>query len=239
MNSNHIIYKSNSRGHANLGWLDTYHTFSFSNYYNPERVQFGALRVLNDDTIEGGTGFDLHPHENMEIITIPLKGALEHKDSMGNVGVINRGDIQVMSAGTGIYHSEYNFNKKDKGKFLQIWILPDKQNVTPRYGQITLNEADSLNRLQQIVSPNPNDEGLWIHQQAWLYIGNFDQSTELIYNLRNNGNGVFFFIIKGTVRINGETLETRDSIGIIDADTISITASSDSEVLVIEVPMNK
>lgn len=156
------IHKAESRGHANHGWLNSYHTFSFANYYNPERMNFGALMVLNDDTVAPGMGFGTHPHENMEIISIPLEGDLEHKDSMGNVQVIKRGDIQVMSAGTGIYHSEYNKNKDKEVKFLQIWVMPNKKGLEPRYDQITIKEEDKRNKLLQILSPNPNDEGVWI-----------------------------------------------------------------------------
>lgn len=237
MNSNHIIHKSKSRGHANHDWLDTFHTFSFAGYYNPDRVHFGALRVLNDDTIDGGSGFDTHPHDNMEIISIPLEGALAHRDSMGNTSVIKEGDIQVMSAGTGIFHSEYNHNANIKGKFLQIWVFPNKQNATPRYDQITLNIEDRHNCFQQIFSPDPNDVGLWIHQQAWFHLANLDTKTQLNYTLKKSGNGVYFFIIKGNVRIDGESLETRDGIGIINTDTIAIEAESDAEILVMEVPM--
>src|ERR1700754_2737741 len=160
---NTVLHKADTRGHANHGWLDSHHTFSFANYYNPERMSFGVLRVLNDDRVDPGMGFGKHPHDNMEIISIALEGDLEHKDSMGNTAVIKKGDIQVMSAGTGIYHSEYNRNKDKLTKFLQIWVYPNKKNVTPRYDQISLNEEDRRNKLQQILSPNANDEGVWIH----------------------------------------------------------------------------
>jgi redox-sensitive bicupin YhaK (pirin superfamily) len=165
-----ILHKSETRGHANHGWLESYHTFSFANYYNPERMHFGVLRVLNDDRVNPGMGFGAHPHDNMEIISIPLEGDLEHKDSMGNVATIKHGDIQVLSAGTGIQHSEYNRNQNQLVKFLQIWIFPNKKNVTPRYDQITLNIAERHNKLQQIISPNPDDEGVWIHQDAWFHL---------------------------------------------------------------------
>ncbi len=163
---NSIIHRAETRGHANHGWLDTHHTFSFANYYNPERMHFGVLRVLNDDRVAAGMGFGTHPHDNMEIISIPLEGDLEHKDSMGNVSVIKNGDIQVMSAGTGITHSEYNRNKNSEVRFLQIWVFPNKKNVTPRYDQITLKDSDRYNKFQQILSPYPEDEGVWIHQNA-------------------------------------------------------------------------
>ncbi|HRN44153.1 MAG TPA: pirin family protein, partial [Flavobacterium sp.] len=169
-----VLHKANTRGHANHGWLESHHTFSFANYHNPDRMNFGALRVLNDDRVNQGMGFGEHPHDNMEIISIPLEGDLEHQDSMGNTTVIKQGDIQVMSAGTGLYHSEYNKNKDQLVKFLQIWVYPNKKNVTPRYDQITLDLNDRHNKLQQILSPNPEDEGVWIHQDAWFHIGKFD-----------------------------------------------------------------
>lgn len=237
METKHIIHRADSRGHADYGWLKTNHTFSFSDYYNPNRMNFGALRVLNDDTIEGGRGFDTHPHKNMEIITIPLIGALEHKDSLGNASVINQGDIQVMSAGTGVYHSEFNHYKDKPGQFLQIWVMPNKENVTPRYGQISLNMEDRHNKFQQIVSPNPTFEGLWIHQQAWFHLVNLDAGKKINYPLKKEGNGVYLFIISGIAKINGEILSTRDGMGIIGAETIAIEADSKAEILVIEVPM--
>lgn len=232
-----ILHKAETRGHANHGWLNSYHTFSFANYYNPERVHFGALRVLNDDTIEGGMGFGTHPHDNMEIISIPLEGDLEHKDSMGNVSVIKNGDIQVMSAGTGIQHSEYNKNKDQTGKFLQIWVIPNKSNVVPRYDQITLNPSDSHNKLQQILSPNAGDAGVWIYQNAWFHLGKFDKGFHTNYSLKDKSNGVYAFIIKGNVTINAQELNSRDGFGIWDTESITINADSDAEVLLMEVPM--
>ncbi len=234
-----IIHKAESRGHANHGWLDTYHTFSFANYYNPNRVHFGALRVLNDDRVDPGRGFGTHPHENMEIVSIPLEGDLEHKDSMGNVSVINHGDIQVMSAGTGIYHSEYNKNKETYVKFLQIWVFPRVQNVEPRYDQISLNVADRHNKLQQIVSPNPDDEGVWIHQDAWFHLGKFDKGFSAEYKIKKDGNGVYAFVLNGSFSINGEELNTRDGMGIWDINSISVKAiTQDAELLLMDVPMD-
>jgi hypothetical protein len=235
--TNSILHKADTRGDANHGWLRSRHTFSFANYYNPERMSFGSLRVLNDDTVEAGMGFGTHPHDNMEIISIPLEGDLEHKDSMGNVAVIRHGDIQVMSAGTGIFHSEYNKNKDRSVKFLQIWVYPNKNNVTPRYDQITLNAADRHNKLQQIVSPNADDAGVWIHQNAWFHLGNFDKGVNAEYKIKRSGNGVYAFILKGDVTINEQPLNTRDGFGIWDIESISIVADSDAEILLMEVPM--
>ena len=232
-----VLHKADTRGHANHGWLDTHHTFSFANYYTPERMHFGVLRVLNDDTVESGMGFGTHPHDNMEIISIPLEGDLEHKDSMGNVAVIRNGDIQVMSAGTGISHSEYNRNKQSLVKFLQIWVFPNKRNVTPRYDQITLNLADRKNKLQQILSPNPDDAGVWIHQDAWFHLADFDQGVATDYTIKKSGNGVYAFVLRGDITINDQLLNTRDGLGIWDTDKISIKADSNAEFLLMEVPM--
>jgi quercetin 2,3-dioxygenase len=237
--ANTILHKAETRGHASHGWLESYHTFSFADYYNPERMHFGALRVLNDDRVEAGMGFGTHPHDNMEIISIPLAGDLEHKDSMGNVAVIKSGDIQVMSAGTGIQHSEYNKSKVNIVRFLQIWLFPNKKNVTPRYGQITLNIDDRHNRLQQIVSPSAENEGVWIHQDAWFHLGRFDKEFTLSYSMKHTPNGVYAFILEGKFNIEGMDLKTRDGIGIWDTDKISIKANSqDAEILLMEVPMN-
>ncbi|HEX7413841.1 MAG TPA: pirin family protein [Bacteroidia bacterium] len=236
--ANTVLHKSNTRGHANHGWLDSYHTFSFANYYNPERMHFGVLRVLNDDKIEGGMGFGTHPHDNMEIISIPLDGDLEHKDSMGNVTVIKQGDIQVMSAGTGIQHSEYNKNKDRLSNFLQIWVLPNKKNVTPRYDQVTLNTNDRHNKLQQILSPNADDEGVWIHQDAWFHLGSFDKDFSTEYEIKKKGNGVYVFVIKGDITIDGQALNERDGLGIWNTTKIKITANSPhAELLLMDVPM--
>ena len=234
---NTILHKSESRGDANHGWLHSKHTFSFANYYNPERMHFGVLRVLNDDTVAPGMGFGTHPHDNMEIISIPLEGDLEHKDSMGNTAVIKNGDIQVMSAGTGIQHSEYNKNKDKAVKFLQIWVFPNKRNVTPRYDQITLKLEDRHNKLQQILSPNADDEGVWIHQNAWFHLGKFDKGIATDYIIKGKGNGVYIFNLNGTLEVNGQLVETRDGFGIWDTDKINIKANSDSEFLMMEVPM--
>lgn len=233
-----ITHKANTRGHANHGWLNSFHTFSFADYHNPERVHFGALRVLNDDTVAPGMGFGAHPHDNMEIISIPLEGDLEHKDSMGNTQVIKHGDIQVMSAGTGIQHSEKNKSNSVPVKFLQIWVFPNKRNVTPRYGQITLNAVDRKNKLQQIVSPDEKGEGTWIHQDAWFHLGSFDKDKRVDYTIKKAGNGVYAFILDGDFTIEDEKLNKRDGIGISDTGKITIEANSDNaEVLLMEVPM--
>lgn len=235
---NSVLHPAATRGHANHGWLNSHHTFSFANYYNPERMHFGVLRVLNDDVVAPGMGFGTHPHDNMEIISIPLEGDLEHKDSMGNVATIRRGDIQVMSAGTGIQHSEYNRNKDAQVKFLQIWLFPNKKNVTPRYDQISLNVADRHNKLQQILSPSPKDAGVWIHQDAWFNMGNFDQGVETAYQIKKAGNGVYAFVLKGSFELNGQTLNTRDGFGIWDVQNIQLKATSpNAEILLMDVPM--
>jgi redox-sensitive bicupin YhaK (pirin superfamily) len=234
---NIVLHKANTRGNANHGWLNAYHSFSFASYYNPERMNFGVLRVLNDDTIAAGMGFGTHPHDNMEIITIPLEGDLEHKDSMGNTAVIQHGKVQVMSAGTGIKHSEYNKNKDKQLKLLQIWVFPNKQNVTPRYDEVTLNLVDRHNKLQQVLSPNADDEGVWIHQNAWFHLGKFDKGIATDYKLKMKGNGVYAFILSGNVTINNQTLTTRDGLGIWNVDNLSIKADSDAEFLLMEVPM--
>ncbi len=233
-----IVHRADSRGAAHHGWLNSYHTFSFANYHNPERMSFGVLRVLNDDTVEAGMGFGRHPHNNMEIISIPLEGDLEHQDSMGNVATIKNGDIQVMSAGTGITHSEYNKNKDREVKFLQIWVLPNKRDVAPRYDQITLNSSDRHNTLQQIISPNPEDTGVWIHQNAWFHLGKLDKEVSLQYQLKDKTNGVYAFILDGDFTINNQPLHKRDGFGIWETDTLEITANSqDAEILIMEVPM--
>ncbi|MCF8285102.1 MAG: pirin family protein [Sphingobacteriales bacterium] len=234
----HIIHRARTRGNANFGWLNSYHTFSFGHYFDPERTHFGALRVLNDDTVAEGMGFGTHPHDNMEIISIPLMGDLEHQDSMGNKTVIKHGDVQVMSAGTGIQHSEYNKNKDQEVKFLQIWVIPNKRGVTPRYDQITLDIKDRENKFQQVLSPNADDEGVWIHQDAWFHMGNFEAGKTANYSIKKSGNGVYAFILSGAVTINGEALSNRDGMGIENAEELTILANTNAEILLMEVPMN-
>jgi redox-sensitive bicupin YhaK (pirin superfamily) len=232
-----ILHKADTRGDANHGWLHSKHTFSFANYYNPDRMQFGALRVLNDDIIQAGMGFGTHPHDNMEIVSIPLEGDLEHKDSMGNVSIIKNGDIQVMSAGTGITHSEYNKNKDRLGKFLQIWVFPNKKNVKPRYDQITLNLTDRKNKLQQILSPNPDDAGVWIYQNAWFHLGKFDKGISTSYTLKSAKNGLYIFNLYGDIKVNNQVLNPRDGYGIWNFEQTTIEAISDAEFLLMEVPL--
>lgn len=234
---NTVLHKAETRGHANHGWLDTHHTFSFAHYYDPTRMHFGALRVLNDDVVVGGMGFGTHPHDNMEIISIPLSGDLEHKDSMGNTTVIRQHDIQIMSAGTGVYHSEYNKNKDRDVNFLQIWVFPKKRDITPRYDQITLNPADRINKLQQIVSPSESDEGVWINQDAWFSLGTLEKDFETTYSLHQPGTGVYVFVLEGDVQVNDQVLGKRDGFGIWDAASINLKALSKAEILLMEVPM--
>jgi redox-sensitive bicupin YhaK (pirin superfamily) len=237
--ANTVLHKAETRGEAKHGWLNSHHTFSFANYYNPDRMHFGVLRVLNDDIVDEGMGFGTHPHDNMEIISIPLDGDLEHKDSMGNVAIIKKGDIQVLSAGTGITHSEYNKNSDKKVKFLQIWVFPNKRNVTPRYDQISLNTADRHNKLQQILSPNPHDSGVWVHQNAWFHMGKFDKDVALQYQLKDKSNGVYAFVLKGDFSINNQALNNRDGLGVWDVNSLNIVANSENaELLLMEVPMN-
>ena len=233
-----IVHKANTRGHANHGWLDTSHTFSFANYYDAARMHFGALRVLNDDFVDGGMGFGTHPHDNMEIISIPLAGDLEHKDSMGNKTVIKQNDIQILNAGTGISHSEYNRNANKKVNFLQIWVFPKVTNIVPSYDQITLKPEDRINKLQQVVSPSKDDGSVWINQDAWFYLGNLKKEFQTEYAIKQKGNGVYVFVIEGDVTINGQQLNKRDGIGIWDTDKLSIVADTDAEVLLMDVPMN-
>ena len=234
---NTVLHKADTRGHANHGWLDSNHTFSFANYHNPERMDFGVLRVLNDDRVAGGRGFETHPHNNMEIISIPLEGDLEHKDSMGNVAVIKEGDVQVMSAGTGIYHSEYNKNQDSEVKFLQIWVVPNKNQVEPRYDQISLRDIEKENQFYQILSPNKDQQGVWIHQDAWFHLGKFDQETTANYQLKNEGNGVYVFILEGNANVAGQSLNKRDGFGIWNTNKIEIQAGSKTRILLMEVPM--
>jgi hypothetical protein len=232
-----IIHKASNRGNANHGWLNAYHSFSFGSWYNPDRSQVGALRVLNDDTVAAGMGFGTHGHENMEIITIPLEGDLAHKDNMGNAETIKTGDIQVMSAGTGIKHSEFNPNADLQTKLFQIWLFPKTQNVTPRYQQITLDKSLQKNAFAQILSPNQEDEGVWIYQDAWFYLSDFDADFSKTLSLKKEGNGFYVMNIEGELEVNGQILYTRDAIGIWDLKTLEFKAKTASKFLVMEIPM--
>jgi redox-sensitive bicupin YhaK (pirin superfamily) len=232
-----VLHKSTTRGHANHGWLNSYHTFSFAGYYNPERIHFGALRVLNDDTVAPGMGFGTHPHDNMEIISIPLEGELQHKDSMHNVAVIKKGEVQVMSAGTGIYHSEYNKRKDSEVKFLQIWVFPDKKNVTPRYDQISIEDIAQKNEFYQVLSPNANDQGVWIHQQAWFHLGEFDQELSRTYQFKKQGNGLYVFVLEGEAEVAGTKLSKRDGLGVWDTNELEFQVFEGTRLLLMEVPM--
>lgn len=232
-----VIHKAETRGHANHGWLNSYHTFSFANYYNPQRMNFGVLRVLNDDMVSESQGFGTHPHRDMEIVSIPLEGDLKHEDNMGNSTIIREGDIQVMSAGTGVMHSEYNNNPDKPVKFLQIWVIPNKQNVPPRYDQISLSDLVKENTFFQVLSPNKDDEGVWVHQDAWFHIGKFTKGNSDDYQIKKAGNGVYVFVLEGEVEINGEKLSRRDGMGIWDTGQFTVSATEDARVLLMEVPM--
>lgn len=236
---NTVIHKAETRGKANHGWLNSHHTFSFANYHNPERMNFGVLRVLNDDIVQEGMGFGTHPHDNMEIISIPLEGDLEHKDSMGNVTVIKEGDVQIMSAGTGVTHSEYNKNKDKEVKFLQIWVFPKEKNVTPRYDQISIREIAKENKFYQVVSPNKEDQGVWVHQDAWFNLGNFTKESSDEYKIKKEGNGAYIFVLDGEVEIEGNKLSKRDGMGIWNTESINVKATENARVLLMEVPMNR
>ncbi|WP_028377646.1 pirin family protein [Leeuwenhoekiella sp. MAR_2009_132] len=232
-----ILHKADTRGDANHGWLHSKHSFSFANYYNPERMNFGVLRVLNDDQVSGGMGFGTHPHQNMEIISIPLSGDLEHKDSMGNTTVIKEGDIQVMSAGTGVQHSEYNKNKDETVKFLQIWVIPNQHNVEPRYDQITLDKADRKNKLQQVLSPNKDDAGVWVYQDAWFNMVDLEAGKSVTYDFNKKGNGLYIFVLEGSITADDQKLERRDALGVLETNAVTLTASENASVLLMEVPM--
>lgn len=237
--ANFVFHPANSRGDANHGWLHSKHTFSFANYFDADRMHFGALRVLNDDIVAAGRGFGAHPHDNMEIVSIPLEGDLAHKDSMGNATIIRHGDVQVMSAGTGVTHSEYNQNQDREVRFLQIWVIPNQSNVSPRYDQITLNEKDRLNQFQQIISPDPADEGMWMHQDAWFHLAYFEEGTNKTYTFKGQDTGLYVFNLMGDITVAGKQLSSRDGLGITDIKQVEISAQSNAEFLLMEVPMLK
>ncbi len=235
-----IVHRSQTRGTANYGWLQARYSFSFANYSDPERVQFGALRVLNDDIVAPSMGFGRHPHNNMEIVSIPLKGALKHKDNMDHIEVIRPGEIQVMSAGSGIEHSEVNVSTKETMNLLQVWVLPEVRDVAPRYDQKTFDEGEKDNKFLTVVSPKDKNDGnaLWIHQQAYFNLGNFNSGKEIAYSFNDTSNGAYLFVIEGDISVDHELLTKRDAIGIWDTETVSLKANTDSKLLLIEVPMN-
>lgn len=232
-----ILHKANTRGYANHGWLEAYHSFSFADYYNPHRMHFGVLRVLNDDKVAGGKGFDTHPHNNMEIITIPLSGALKHKDSLGNSATIKAGEIQVMSAGSGVLHSEFNPNPDKDVRLFQIWIFPHTKDVEPRYDQLSIKDIESKDGLKQILSPNAEDDGVWIHQNAWFHLGEFTEQSSGCYELKQQSNGLYLFVVEGEVQIQDYKLEKRDGLAITETRKISFKTSANCKILLMEVPM--
>ena len=231
------VYKADSRGYADHGWLKTFHSFSFANYHNPERIRFGLLRVLNDDIVEGGMGFGTHPHDNMEIVTIPLKGELAHQDSTGNKEVIKAGEVQIMSAGSGLTHSEFNNSRTEEVNLLQIWVFPEKRNIEPRYEQKKFNKEDRINRFQTVVSPDISSGSLWINQNAYFSLGDFEKGETFEYEVKRKGNGIFFFVIEGEVEAADEILSQRDAIGIENVSSLEFKPNSKCEILIIEVPM--
>ncbi|WP_258104049.1 pirin family protein [Marinoscillum sp. MHG1-6] len=231
-----VLHKADTRGTAFFGWLHSRHTFSFGRYYDPDRIHFGALRVLNDDIVEPGMGFGTHPHDNMEIVSIPLQGDLEHKDSTGNTEVIRTGDVQIMSAGSGLTHSEYNHSKDDKVNFLQLWVFPKEENITPRYDQKTFKSEDRNNQVQTVVAPD-NEQALWINQDAWFSLADINKGLTLDYTLHSAENGVYIFVIDGLVDVNGLSISRRDGLGVYETEKLEIKAGSDSKLLLVEVPM--
>ncbi|MEZ2336002.1 pirin family protein [Mucilaginibacter sp. RCC_168] len=233
-----IFYPENERGKNNLGWLKANFSFSFASYYDPNKVNFGVLRVLNDDIIAGGTGFGTHPHDNMEIITIPLEGGLEHKDSIGNTGVIRAGEVQVMSAGTGVYHSEYNASRTEDAKTLQIWIFPKERDIQPRYDQKDFKGLLKTNELTTLISPVKSLDTLWLSQDATFSMGNFEAGKTLNYDIKTPGNGAYVFVIEGSVKINSMVLNKRDALGVYDTSSFTIEPEEFSRFLIIDIPMS-
>lgn len=231
-----VLHKAATRGHADHGWLNSWHSFSFAGYYDPQRMNFGALRVLNDDTVAAGMGFGKHPHDNMEIISIPLEGALEHQDDTGTKAVIRKGDVQIMSAGTGIVHSEKNASAQEAVKFLQIWVIPNQRNVAPRYDQQTFQVADTRNVLHRVVSPS-GGEGVQIRQDAWFSLGKLDAGIQLSYEWNKKGNGIYIYVLEGQLTVQNIFLDRRDGLGLWETDNLTIKATTDTEVLLMEVPM--
>ncbi len=232
-----ILHKSQSRGHIKHSWLNSFHSFSFGEYYDPNKMGFGKLRVINDDTIAPGAGFGKHPHQNMEIITIMLEGVINHEDSMGNSASIEAGEVQVMSAGAGVFHSEFNGSDKNEAKLLQIWILPNRLNVEPRYDQRKTKDLAKPNELYQILSPNKNEQGVWIHQNAWFYLGEFDAEKKIFYKLKNSKNGVYIFVIEGGLSLDEKYLACRDAVAISNSEEINFVVEKNSKILLMEIPL--
>ena len=232
-----IYYPANERGHNDIGWLRANFSFSFGSYYNPEKVHFGVLRVLNDDIIAAGAGFGTHPHDNMEIITIPISGALEHKDSMGSIGVIHTGEVQIMSAGSGVTHSEYNHSKTEAANTLQIWLFPKERNIKPRYDQKNFNDVLKPNELTTIISPVKSDDTLWINQDAIFSMGDFEPGQNINYTIKTPGNGVYIFVIAGSAKLNDNLLNKRDGLGVYNTSSFTIETEAQSRLLLIEIPM--
>jgi redox-sensitive bicupin YhaK (pirin superfamily) len=233
-----VFHKSTERGHADHGWLNAHHSFSFASYHDPSKVHFGLLRVLNDDIVAPGMGFGTHPHDNMEIVTIPLSGTLEHRDSMGNIGVIRPNEVQAMSAGSGLKHSEYNHSKTEPINLLQIWVFPKERNITPRYDQKIFSADEKEGRFKTLVAPERSEDVMWINQDAYFSLGKFASAATQEYKMKHGGNGAYVFVIEGGASIEGQKLEKRDAIGVWDADKFSIDIDAGSEILVIDVPMN-
>ncbi|MDP3461742.1 MAG: pirin family protein [Bacteroidales bacterium] len=234
---NKIIYPANTRGRAEHGWLSSRFSFSFAEYYNPERMHFGVLRVLNDDIIQPKMGFGMHPHDNMEIVSIPLSGALEHRDSMGNGSIIREGEIQLMSAGTGVKHSEFNPLTDQPGSFLQIWLFPKVRNIEPRYFQQAFDPGAMLNNFLCVVSPDGENDSLIINQNAWFSLSRLEQGKSITYTIKDQENGVYLFVIEGSVSVEGEVLAKRDAIGISETGQLEITAIEDAYLLLMDIPM--
>lgn len=233
-----IFYPESERGHNDIGWLKANFSFSFASYYNPDKMNFGVLRVLNDDIIAAGRGFGSHPHDNMEIITIPLKGGFEHKDSMGNTGVVNAGEVQVMSAGTGVYHSEYNASHTEAANTLQIWLFPKERNIQPRYDQMSFKDRFKLNEFTTLISPQNSEDTLWINQDATFSMGEFEAGQTINYDIKTKGNGAYVFVLDGAAKINNQVLNKKDALGVYDTSSLTIIAEEPSRFLIIDVPMS-
>ena len=233
-----IIHRADERGHADHGWLDAHHSFSFANWYDPSRIHFGMLRVLNDDKVAAGQGFGMHPHNDMEIVTIILSGALEHRDNMGNGSVIRPGDVQVMSAGTGVHHSEFNPSDKEFTTLFQLWIFPKEKGIKPRYDQKSFSTERHVNKIQAVASGFGKEDELYIHQDAVISLGNLEKGATVSYPIAKTGNGAYVMVIQGQVEVDGKTLNKRDAIGISSTHEFSIHALDQAELLIVDVPMN-